>query len=161
MKQHAFSLRSFSDFGAFAFKFPTLDKLFPAQAWQAKSLEDFVLAMGMMKTAARETRGSIDPQITGRFLSLLENGGSGPETGCVVVARNAKGPAGFALLRAKPGQHLEVAWLHVKESSSSDDVVDCIWEEIVRIQNKWGYRVLYTGGYAPLPNDAYAAANVH
>ncbi len=138
--------------GIFGFNFAKLENQGRPNVRVASRLEDFMQATRMMKRAARDNASPIEPLRIGRLLSTLNHGGSGPKTGCVLLADNGNGPAGFALMLIKPNVGLELSWLYAEESCKNGGIVESLWDQAICIQKDWGFRILNVGICVELPN---------
>ena len=82
--------------------------------------------------------------------SSARNGGSGRETGCIILARLDKIVVGFAVLVVKPDVGLELAWLHAG-GEKSDLVADRLWRKVSQIKAEWDFPILHVGYFTQMP----------
>jgi len=118
----------------------------------AVALGDFMKATEYMRHVATETCAPEAPSRIGTMLSRLNYGGSGPETGCLLLAREGDDLVGFAVIEVKPGSGLEVSWLHA-EGVRVDEVTERLWQKVLQVKNGWSYRVLHVGMFARLTQE--------
>ena len=106
------------------------------KAWQATTFDDFKQITLLVKQVSWQKCIPVDPNRIGHILSWLNHGGSGPETGCAVMAQSADGQIGFALVLVKPDTGLELTWLHAE--NNDEEIVESLWQKILpsRLQ-KW------------------------
>jgi hypothetical protein len=116
----------------------------------AVTLSDFMQAMPFMKRVAMETCAPIAPNSVGAMLARMNYGGSGHETGCVVLARHNKSMAGFAVLAVKPDIGLELTWLHAG-GEKPDRIVDGLWRTVSEIKAEWDFPILHVGYFTDMP----------
>jgi len=116
----------------------------------AVTLGDFMQAMPVMKRVALESGAPFAPNTIGATLAHMNYGGSGRESGCVVLARLNDNVAGFAVLTVKPDIGLELVWLHAG-SEESDLVVDALWQKASEIKVEWNFPILHVGYFTEMP----------
>lgn len=155
MNIHQSVLRSHLANSTVKFLFAKREVSATAEARQASTPDDFMQLTRMMKTVSRTRCIPIDPNRIGRTLSRLNHGGSGPQTGCAVVAHDAEGPAGFALVLVKPGTGMELTWLHA--DGDNEQLKECIWRKVLQIKDDWHFSVLHVGMFAQMPKSVIAA----
>jgi hypothetical protein len=122
----------------------------PVQVSIAKTFSDFMDATPLLRKAATDSYAPIAPDEIGRFLSRLNHGGNGRDTGCVVIARIDNKPVGFAVLLPVGDDVLELTWLHSGDNQS-DLVFDALWDKAAEVKDAWDVRYLQVGFFAPRP----------
>lgn len=152
MTFNAHRLRNTGEPEDFAPRFTSPPKHNTTLAWEARSLDDFRQATRMMMRASRTGICPIDPTRIGRLLSMLNHKGSGPKTGCVILAGETDRTAGFALLLVRPDACLELSWIHADDPDCECRVVEKLWDQAVRKQCEWGFKTLHVGYCVSLPN---------
>ena len=73
----------------------------------AETLEDFMQVQPLMRLLTRRSWAPIDPYQVGTTLARLNHGGSGPDSGGVILAWDGDVLCGFALLQVTPATGLE------------------------------------------------------
>ena len=130
----------------------------PNERWPASEIElsvaatlsDFMQVTPLMRRVATESCAPVESNRIGSMLARMNHGGSGPDTGCVVLARLDQRLVGFAVLLLKPDTGLELLWLHAGDEKTAL-VTERLWEKVLQIKSEWHFRVVHVGIFAEMP----------
>jgi len=108
---------------------------------EARSLSDFRAAMPLMRAGCLES-DTLQMRIDiGKMASTLSNGGSGPETGCLLQARSGSEILGCLVVWVISAEQVEFKSLYVLPSYRNRGIELKLLREALKVSQSWGLSV--------------------
>ncbi|MEM7463099.1 MAG: hypothetical protein AAF362_10505 [Pseudomonadota bacterium] len=122
---------------------------------QADTIDDFFQVTHLLVKAARRRQGGISGLSIGSILAGMNHHGSGPDTGCVLIAKTANRITGIAVLTAKAENEIEITWLN----ADNDTVASLLWDHAFAVMSEWGKAGIRLGQFVEVPRHLFGRAS--